>query len=358
MEMQTAYQLPQEFQHRLALEELKSIFDNLFSVEEYEKALALRNYDASLAAEYLQDHLQEQRFSVTPDTEAESIELGSHSYEGAVDSLSDIREAKKGAFVLEFSRSPQYTGEDIKRLYVTDEALCSIFGFLHPDELARCAMVCKSWAHVESKCKKVYKQACLKEFTNRVSRPINRFPIPFDSTETLWGPEYPESYNTTLEYIQSFKTWKNMWIKRPRIKTYGHYISRTQYWRQGETVPGQTQPAHLVEFYRYIRFFDDFSVICLTTAKKPSLAIPTFNLQHPDVRYGEYAAFKRQVVVHLLAKDCIFTYFFKICSTSQGKWDIMKLERCVTRDLRTLEGNEMITTSDSFPKFYRFRKFK
>jgi hypothetical protein len=332
--------------------ELRSIFGGFFTPEQYHTALSLNGYDVALAAEYLQDHLHEHQLAGTPDTEADSVELGSHSY--AVDSFSDNREAKKGSLMLEFSRSPEYFGEDIKRLYVTDEALLSIFLFLEPSELGLCAMVCKSWANVETKCKRVYKEACLIEFKNQVTRPANRFPVPFDSTEVLWGPQYPDYYCATQSYIKSFKTWKGMFVTRPRVKTYGLYISRTRYWRQGSSVPGNLQPAHLVEFFRYLRFFDDFSVICLTTAKKPSLTISSFNPQHPEVRFGEYATNKNRLTVHLLAKDTIFTYSFKMHSSAPGKFDLLTLKSCFTRDLRTLEENEMSISADSFPKHYRF----
>lgn len=359
MEQLSPYRIPTENLQRLAFDELRSIFGSLFAHDQYLNALSLCGYDSTLAAEYLQDHLQEQKLSETPDTEADSIELGNHSYDASIGGISEFREVKKGVkLVLEFSRSPEYTGEGITRLYVTDEALCSIFIFLDPEELGRCAMVCKSWAFVEAKCKNVYKQACLLEFKNKVSRPPCRFPSPFNASDVLWGPEFPDLYCANRDYIQSFKTWKRMWTRRPRIKTYGIYISKTRYWRQGASVPGNSQTAHLVEFYRYLRFSDDFSVICMTTAKKPSYVIPTFSPEHPDVRNGEYATNKKKVIAHLCSKDTMFSYIFKICSTTPGRFDVLKLETCITRDLRTLEESEISTAADSFPKLYKFFKFK
>lgn len=66
-----------------------------------------------------------------------------------------------------------------------------------------------------------------------------------------------------------------MYIDRPRVCFNGCYISKTSYLRYGER-SFQDQfyrPVHLVEYYRYIRFYPDGSVIVHTSADEPALVV-------------------------------------------------------------------------------------
>lgn len=66
-----------------------------------------------------------------------------------------------------------------------------------------------------------------------------------------------------------------MFIERPRAWFNGCYISKTTYLRYGER-SFQDQfyrPVHLVEYYRYIRFYPDGSVLMTTTAEEPQQVV-------------------------------------------------------------------------------------
>jgi len=52
--------------------------------------------------------------------------------------------------------------------------------------------------------------------------------------------------------------WRHMFIQRPHVVFNGVYISKATYVRQGEqSLDSFYSPWHLVEYFRYIRFFPD-----------------------------------------------------------------------------------------------------
>lgn len=84
-----------------------------------------------------------------------------------------------------------------------------------------------------------------------------------------------------------------MYIDRPRVHFNGCYISKTSYLRYGEN-NFQDQfyrPIHLIEYYRYIRFFPDGLVFMMTTPDDPGQTIgklKTKFLTRNDVLKGHY----------------------------------------------------------------------
>jgi hypothetical protein len=65
-----------------------------------------------------------------------------------------------------------------------------------------------------------------------------------------------------------------MYLQRPRLNFDGLYISKASYARAGEQgLDNFYQPWHLVEYYRYLRFFADGSVYFLTTPDEPKLIV-------------------------------------------------------------------------------------
>lgn len=107
-----------------------------------------------------------------------------------------------------------------------------------------------------------------------------------------------------------------MFIERPRVCFNGCYISKTSYLRYGErnfqviinivlsdrklyktlnnniifklfTYQDQSyRPVHLVEYYRYIRFFPDRTVIVNTSADEPSIIVG--KMQRNNFMKGNY----------------------------------------------------------------------
>lgn len=92
-----------------------------------------------------------------------------------------------------------------------------------------------------------------------------------------------------------YPSWRDMFIKRPRLCFEGCYISKTTYIRHGEN-SFQDQfyrPWHLVEYFRYLRFFPDGRVLSLTTPEAPVSSVSLLKTRtppprHPPVFVGYY----------------------------------------------------------------------
>lgn len=89
-----------------------------------------------------------------------------------------------------------------------------------------------------------------------------------------------------------FISWREMFLQRPRVRFDGVYISKTSYMRQGEeSLDGFYRAWHHVEYYRYLRFFPDGSVIMLTTPEDPLSVVPrlrTRNTRMDSVMFGHF----------------------------------------------------------------------
>lgn len=90
-----------------------------------------------------------------------------------------------------------------------------------------------------------------------------------------------------------YLSWRNMFIERARLHFNGCYISKTTYIRHGEN-SFQDQfyrPWHIVEYYRYLRFFPEGKVLMLTTPEDPAQCISHLryrNPRHGGVLSGHY----------------------------------------------------------------------
>ncbi|XP_077285056.1 F-box only protein 9 [Arctopsyche grandis] len=71
------------------------------------------------------------------------------------------------------------------------------------------------------------------------------------------------------------KTWRQMYVERPRLRINGCYISVTTYMRPGEN-SFQDQfyrPWHFIKYFRYLRFFPDGIVLMMTTPDEPIMCL-------------------------------------------------------------------------------------
>lgn len=90
----------------------------------------------------------------------------------------------------------------------------------------------------------------------------------------IWKLVCQRTWNTDCGSPQDahFPNWREMFILRPRLQFHGCYISKTTYVRAGENSfqdANSYQPWHLINYYRYVRFFSDRSAVMLTTADTP-----------------------------------------------------------------------------------------
>jgi hypothetical protein len=71
-----------------------------------------------------------------------------------------------------------------------------------------------------------------------------------------------------------------MYLKRPRLNFDGVYISKASYARSGEqSLDNFYRPWHVVEYYRYLRFYSNGSVLFLTSPDEPKNIVSKLNLK-------------------------------------------------------------------------------
>ncbi|BFZ21038.1 hypothetical protein BsWGS_24077 [Bradybaena similaris] len=86
--------------------------------------------------------------------------------------------------------------------------------------------------------------------------------------EKIWGA----NLGSTKRYSGS---WRRMMIDRPHLLFDGCYISKVTYIRQGEQgMDSFYRPFHLVEYFRYVRFFPDGQVLMLVSPEDPIQSLP------------------------------------------------------------------------------------
>lgn len=104
-----------------------------------------------------------------------------------------------------------------------------------------------------------------------------------------------------------YSTWRQMFQERYRVNFHGCYISKTSYLRYGEN-SFQDQfyrPVHLIEYYRYMRFFPEGRVLMLTTPDEPVNCVGKLKDRFPqkkEVLVGKYEIHE-DIVMILLKKS-------------------------------------------------------
>ncbi|KAK3921549.1 F-box only protein 9 [Frankliniella fusca] len=104
--------------------------------------------------------------------------------------------------------------------------------------------------------------------------------------------------------LSNFESWRQMYIQRPHIYFHGCYISKTTYIRHGEN-SFQDQfyrPWHLVEYFRYLRFFPEGLVLMLTTPEDPPVSLKELKHRNPrnsTVLRGHYRLHDDHVTIVL-----------------------------------------------------------
>lgn len=345
---------------------LTEIYGRMFSREELISALEHSFLNVENAAIYLQDRLPSQISLVSPSMHFPSLESSSieNLFESKIykepSELSEHHEAVQipcpntGKIALEFSLSPQYIDCTIPVRYVSDEILKEIFTFLSVSERGKLATVCKSMKMIDSNTDYLYKRDCLSHWVE-TTRPENCvFRHPFDSTEILWGDSYETKYKESKEYLKNFGSWRNMWIKRPKIRFNGVYISRVSYFKQGQANMDNLPSFHKVVFYRYLRFYSDFSVCCLNTTKKPREVVKMIDKAYSECRVGEWAKKDTSLRIHLQAKNEVFSYDLELRSSQYTLFDLLKLLKVQSRSVSELQYYDLNINNEAWPRYFRF----
>ncbi|XP_053731077.1 F-box only protein 9 [Synchiropus splendidus] len=108
----------------------------------------------------------------------------------------------------------------------------------------------------------------------------------------LWRSACLKVWGRNCTKLAPYLSWREMFLQRPRVRFDGVYISKASYIRQGEkSLDGFYRAWHHVEFYRYLRFFSDGSVMMLTTPDDPLTVVPRLRTRNPrmeSVLFGHY----------------------------------------------------------------------
>jgi len=129
------------------------------------------------------------------------------------------------------------------------EIMQAVLSRLGPDDLARCARVCWAW-RLAVLDPSHWRRVCLR----------------------TWPRQTQSSMLTLLADRGSpYRSWRAMFLLRPRLRFDGVYCLRHQYVR----VAGENhhRAVALVYYYRMLRFYEDGAAVSFTTAGKPEHAL-------------------------------------------------------------------------------------
>lgn len=169
---------------------------------------------------------------------------------------------------------------------------------------ARCAKVCKALSYVVATEEAIWRDVCTSAFAkmawdwrasvdgtpliHRVLGDENDGTILPPATTTA-APEVVEEEENEEEeeeerpvpddeaHLPKYGSWRTMFQSRPRIRFNGVYISTCNYVRQGASQSGWNTPVHIVTYYRYLRFYDDGTVLSLLTSSEPAEVVYGFS---------------------------------------------------------------------------------
>ena len=257
---------------------------------------------------------------------------------------------------LDFSSSPLISRPpSVKSFLIPDEVVRMILTCLSGKEAIGCGRVCRSWSNVERRCANLYKREC-QELWKRIENVSGEvtFPFPFNRLEMLWGADFPDAFLPTKAYIEGFRSWRNMFLTRPRLYLSGVYVSRTKYLRTGSTEGVYVNPVHEVVYYRYFKFYEEGTLVCLTSCEKPAKVIPELGMDTEKVRKGVWMVREGELLAHAVEGNNVFSYRFKLTSSKPYKHDLLRLKECSVRSSSSPAPLRMDNSGNSFPRFFRY----
>ena len=105
---------------------------------------------------------------------------------------------------------------------------------------------------------------------------------------TYMPPQVP--WGDTLEeaFARQSLSWRNVYLRQPRLKLNGAYIAALQYVRQGQPEENVwVNVLHTVEYFRLLRFFPNGRCLSMLTSERPAQAVHQLE---PGVRQKGLAA--------------------------------------------------------------------
>ncbi|XP_048731093.1 F-box only protein 9-like [Ostrea edulis] len=98
--------------------------------------------------------------------------------------------------------------------------------------------------------------------------------------EGIWRSACQKVWGASTGKCKKYGGWRNMFIQRPHLLFNGCYISKLSYVRPGEkSLDNFYRPYHLVEYYRYARFFPEGIIMIFTSPDDPHSVLPKLQLK-------------------------------------------------------------------------------
>ncbi|KAK7091378.1 F-box only protein 9-like [Littorina saxatilis] len=99
--------------------------------------------------------------------------------------------------------------------------------------------------------------------------------------EGLWKAACVRVWGKNCGSSKKYGSWRRMFLDRPHLLFNGCYISRATYVRQGEqSLDCFYRPFHMVEYYRFLRFFPEGSVLMMCSSDDPTVIVPKLRSAH------------------------------------------------------------------------------
>lgn len=154
-----------------------------------------------------------------------------------------------GASPIASEHDPHPPKPSIPFLSLPAEVIASILSFLEPEQLCTLAQVST-------------------QFLRHVYDPRNWRRI----AHRTW----PKESTAQLErHLVTYKNWRRLSTLRPRIRTNAVFVVRHQFAKTSSQTATEepVAPVFLVTYYRFLRFYSDGTVVSLTSAEQPHIAV-------------------------------------------------------------------------------------
>jgi hypothetical protein len=199
-----------------------------------------------------------------------------------------------------------------------------------------------------------------------------------DIRQLVWIPSLKDYY-TPNSYFKQFENYQGVYLKAPRVFFDGVYVMKEKYIRAGtKDLHGFYDPYHVIEFYRYLKFFPDgHAISCLSVnkIKKEKMAVlfaqpdedPEVVESYDDgiskssvlksMQHGEFIIQREKLFVRVFSKTTIYEYELEIQSSGPGLFDYLKLEKQTMRMIGS-EVSTLLNTDFKGNKTFKFSKVK
>ena len=165
---------------------------------------------------------------------------------------------------------------------------------------------------------------------------------------TYLPPQIPPTLSVDEVHAAHSYSWRDTFIEQPRIRMNGAYIASCQYTQQGMSEENVwVRVLHLVEFFRYLRFFPNGQCLSMLTVERPG---DTVHQLVPGVRAKGLAvgrwhllpdAANTLVVIDDLSDASLPNYRFQMTlvlrETQPGRWNKLEMLEYASLHLHTGE---------------------